>query len=923
MNWLRVVLAAMVCSTGAFAQTTGPARQRPKDVVAGWKAAADPAKLKGRPRFDINTSIPLKRDIKAVVSNRPSHSILLIDDDHFNAKVCSLLNLATGGATPAFTQKFQLDQPLLSADGQILATKVRGERGGPASIDLIAVKGGAVLQKIPSDDKFGAPDPVGFTADRLIAFTSSGFKPRFVAYDIKGGAKAWESESAKGMEGKFTAISPGGKFVAGIGENRLIVIETSKGETAAALDLPKASENAPFGSKPKGMAFSPDGLELATYCEHGMGKSRLLIWDMATGQVMTDQVAEMPKDDRWARHDAVKFEYFADGNLLRFSNHVIDRETGKSIWTIPGSRNGKADELIVALGSDRVLMVSEKDKDRAWISVAALPKDQIAKAMTVVRSGGKSSDASLPPLSKGDWTGAKVLLDAAAPQGWTLKADAGTGPAYSSPGAIALRRESAPGKELSAKTVIFSGRPANQAAVAYHSQDKKTIVDRLAVGAGSAAGSVEFPAHADLLDFSADGRFVVLRTGEERLDIYTFAPAAKHVIGFRPYEEEKDAKQVRFAAMVTPDQLVTVSRTGRLALWQIVGAAPKVIYEITAKSEGFALSPGRKQLAWASGSGFTLIDVATGQIIAGINGNETTSHHLAFSPDGTRLVNFSAGPFPFLTAWELNTGKTLGETAVQKSAWPGPVSWAGPDHLLVHDLLVNLDKKVVVWRYVAEPFSPKIHSASEPFHWGWVSPAFNTNQPPALVAVTLPHDDAKKASAQLAAGTNLVVKPGMKISIEANVVGDDNFRKSVIDALTQRATHAGLTVAEGQNLRLVATTSEKESRTVEYRIIRFGGGGPAQESATIPSYECKLELIADGQTVWDVSTLAGGYAPSFTGQLKEGESVQDLVNRQNANPGGNFYKGVPIPGTVAKPAENLGASKITLKGLVKQAVNQP
>lgn len=918
MNRLACVVAVLVSSVGVLAQTTAPARQRPKDVVAGWKASADPAELKGKPRFDISASAPIKRGVKVVVSNRPSHHVLLVDDDHFNAKVCSLLNLATGGITPAFTQKFSLEEALLSADGQMLATKARGERGAGPTLDLIATKGGNVIQKIASEDKFNAPQPVGITADRVITFINTGFKPRFVAYDIKGGAKAWESEPVKGMEGKFTAISPGGKFVAGIGEGRLVIVETAKGETVAAVNLPEPAEKAPFGSKPKGMAFSADGAELAAFCEHGMGKSRLLIWDMATGQVMTDQVAEMPKDDRWARHDAVKLEFFADGNLLRFSNNVIDRESGKAIWTIPGSRNGKADELLMALGNDRVLLVSEKDKDRAWVSVAALPKDQIAKAMTVVRTGGKASDAALPPLSKGDWGGAKAMLDAAPPQAWNIKADAG-GPAYSNPSAIALRRDSGPGKELTAKTVIFSGRPGNQVAVAYHSNkgdEKKTIVERLAVGTGSAAGSVEFPAHAELMDLSADGKVIVLRTAEERLDVYTFAPAAKHVVGFRPYEEDKDAKQVKFAAMVGADQLVTVSRTGRLALWQL-GAAPKAVYEIAAKSEGFSLSPGRKQLAWASGSGFTLIDVLTGQILAGVVGNDTSNQHLAFSPDGSKLANFSSGPFPFLAAWDLVGGKPLGETAVQKSAWPGPVTWAGPDHLLVHDLLVNLDKKVVVWRYPREPFAPVVKGAAEPFHWAWVPPAFNTNQPPALVAVTLPHDEAKKASAQLAGGANLVVKPGMKVSVEVNVVGDDAFRQKVTDTLKKRVSDAGLVVADDQPVRLVATTSEKESRTVEYRIIRFGGGGPGQESATIPSYECKLELVADGQVVWDVSTPAGGYAPSFTGQLKEGESVQDLVNRQNANPGSGFYMGVPIPGTVAKPAENLGTSRITLKGVVK------
>ena len=93
------------------------------------------------------------------------------------------------------------------------------------------------------------------------------------------------------------------------------------------------------------------------------------------------------------------------------------------------------------------------------------------------------------------------------------------------------------------------------------------------------------------------------------------------------------------------------------------------------------------------------------------------------------------------------------------------------------------------------------------------------------------------------------------------------------------------------------------------------GGNPANQTVTIPTYECKLELIKDGQSLWQASMLTAGYSPQFT-RLKQGQTVQDLVNEINANPGGGFYDAVTFPATVAKPLEKVGVSRITLKGVV-------
>jgi hypothetical protein len=99
---------------------------------------------------------------------------------------------------------------------------------------------------------------------------------------------------------------------------------------------------------------------------------------------------------------------------------------------------------------------------------------------------------------------------------------------------------------------------------------------------------------------------------------------------------------------------------------------------------------------------------------------------------------------------------------------------------------------------------------------------------------------------------------------------------------------------------------------MQYSVI---GGNPAMQTVTIPSYECKLEMTKAGQSLWQASSFAGGFSPQFT-RLKQGETVQDLVNAINANPGGGFYDAVTFPATVAKPVYKVGVSRITLMGVV-------
>jgi hypothetical protein len=756
----------------------------------------------------------------------------------------------------------------------------------------------------------------------LITVTNVHFDGTLAATSTKTGNPAWETKLPAAVEPKDAAISPGGKYFAAVYDKGLWFFDTATGKELSNHPLPEPPEPATFGSKPLALAFSPDGQEIAAVFEHGMGKSRLVVWDMATGMPAADKVADALKDDRWAKRGERKLEFFPGGQLLRFSNQVIDRGSGKIVHTLPADPGGRGVELMKVLAEDRVLVLGERSTDgRVAVTAVSLPKDQIAKAQDVVRSGGRSSDASLPPLSKPDFSAVRTLLDAAAPEPYAAKPDSPSIKTNIGLGAIALRPQRPPsGIQHDAKRAIFTGPPTNQLAVAYHlggafEKDPakiKTIIDRINVGGGASAGSLEIPGHADLLDFAADGKLALLRQGEDRLDLYSFAAApAKHVVGFRPYEGDKNGEKVGWAGIVSPEQILTVSNSGRMVLWSLPAA--KAVYEIALStgdpqwSGGFAFSPNRKYLAFGNGQGVTLFDPAAGQPVAQLHGPNSSGDHIAFSFDGTRLAHFTYRPYPNLRAYDLAAGKLIGDAALPKETWTGPVAWAGAGHLLVGGYLADLEKKIAVWRYSLDAFGPAITGAPDPRVWAFVQGQLN--QPPALVAFNLPHEDAKKVIASIRAEQNIVLKPGMKISVEAGVEGKPDYQAKVLETLKARCKDAGLVVDDNQPIRLVASTSNTGSKTIDYDIR-----GRGKETVTIPEYECRLQIIKDGQTIWEVGTKAGGNA-SFVVLLKQDETAQSQVNKANENPGSAFFLNASIPGTVAKPLDKLGTSRFTLKGI--------
>ena len=158
----------------------------------------------------------------------------------------------------------------------------------------------------------------------------------------------------------------------------------------------------------------------------------------------------------------------------------------------------------------------------------------------------------------------------------------------------------------------------------------------------------------------------------------------------------------------------------------------------------------------------------------------------------------------------------------------------------------------------------------------------------------------------------LALKPGAKVSLDIQLGGEEQQKAE--SAIREALKQNGLEVVADSPLKISARIVTGESETKEYGRGFFNREDREQVTATSKLYE--VELMVDGQSAWkNTSTIQIGNSPPVI-WLKEGESGQQALDRQNAERSAHFSFSAAIPRYVVHPkyAGPLGTSKISLGG---------
>ncbi len=176
-----------------------------------------------------------------------------------------------------------------------------------------------------------------------------------------------------------------------------------------------------------------------------------------------------------------------------------------------------------------------------------------------------------------------------------------------------------------------------------------------------------------------------LATGKERLAIALPKPAG-HNYGNVPMTFTPDGKSLISGS---GDRINPVT-----SVWDVVTGRERCHIAESAGDPGtMALHPDGKRLAMAGGKTIRLYDVATGQRVGGVEGDDDAGTCVAYSPDG-RLLAAGGGPDqPTVRLWEVATGKLVGKRQGHKG-WLKYVTFSPDGRRLASG---SEDTTVLVW----------------------------------------------------------------------------------------------------------------------------------------------------------------------------------------------------------------------------------
>jgi WD40 repeat protein len=446
--------------------------------------------------------------------------------------------------------------------------------------------------------------------------------------------------------------------------------------------------------------------------------------------------------------------------------------------------------------------------------------------------------------------------------------------------------------------------------------DTSTLkIERLNLATGENEGTADFDALSNPVALSPTGNRVLGRahgfhTGtRSRVDLFdTSTKEPKHLVSFIPYpgDNNRGNEDVQWAAFVgDDDHVLTCNGSGSLVMWD--SAKATALWRLVLLNGTYpAISPGGKQMAIVTGDGIAVVDALSGKTLCNVPGSRTV-RSLTFTPDGKRLVGTTG---TIVSTWDLDKGALIGDIGLPVKGASGSLAAAGGNTVLVggSDLL-DLDKKVVVWRYTGAG------NQGVTSHGGKCWAVVRDGDRNILTGAVLPHPTAQKTVAAMAA-PNLLVKPGDTVSLEVAFEGTDEQRKKIADQITVQLKRNGISVADNRPVKLIARTEQGKTDTRTYQRTTFGvGGPPSRETETVSVTEkiTRIYFEFNGVVAWENRTSST--AP-WSVQAQQGQTIGQAVQAASQF-NLTFLESVRVPMYVPVPTDQpwLGTSRWSMGGV--------
>ncbi|OWK34479.1 WD-40 repeat protein [Fimbriiglobus ruber] len=821
-------------------------------AAADWKSVVDPPTEKIQWPADYKLDVPVPPsffDPTATLADAGGPFVIVGRNGGRN-EYRAVIDLRTGKTTAKLEGELRTDLPeALSRDGKRFAAMAQGVRGKELFVfDL--ENGGKTLAQLPAPAR---PESIQFVGtDKILIYSG---RSLVQIYDLKSGKLLMETKPENNVwRNAMPASTPGGKYVAVPFNAALKFLDSETGQEVSSIPAPVVDQR---GTKNfDAIAISPDGKTLAILTEHYAQRQFLLI-DLATGKTLSDLPLKAPVG--FAR--GPKLVWAADGSgLLLSGGSMIDTETAKVVFVPPGA---PAARFPISLGT--VVDLQKVGTDRKLVS-SGLPADKLVAARTAVRSGGSSADALLPPLVEMKAEGAKSLTLPLEEIDWAVKLDK----AAPTPGADRPIPVEFPLTGLQSLRVTGGTVPAAIYEIAkldnFTRPDatQPSTLKKIDVLTG-ASTSYELPPGCSVRDVAADGKTVVTVDAATGTRADVFHLDGGKPTGLRPYDKEaEDHRKVSFAALPSPNRLVTVNPAGDVIGWDL--AAGKMVY--TTQAAGFValgLTPGRQYLYGFQYGTFRFLDAATGEpagdLVPGFQTSTTAAAvTLAIRPDGQEAaaVLTRSGVGMKLVRWNLATGKRIDLVSMTSDFQEGPKPVYVGQHLLFNNKqLYSPALKTMIWSYTATGPGWK-EAAQRPDGRVWYTVGDDAKKGAVLVAADLPGSDAQARISKVLDGKESLIKPDTAVSLELDFSGThaEAAMKKGPEEIKAAWANRDIEVTDDAKLKVRIKVKERDTgKRMEFTTARgFGPPSPfAKPTDLARTMEVTIEtsLIQDGTVIWN------------------------------------------------------------------------
>jgi WD40 repeat protein len=587
-------------------------------------------------------------------------------------------------------------------------------------------------------------------------------------------------------------------------------------------------------------------------------------------------------------------------------------------------------------------------------------------------SGGEEAERTLLPLTKTDLNSAKFIEIDGTPE-WTYQPDMGAKPALVQNARVSLQNV----EWGSHATKLFLLPEQKKAFVIFgigHGPWEKSVVQACDLARGKLEGVSTFPEGEKPLAVSPDGKYVLARTdkfhhgtkGELRL----YAREGKkidQVACWQPYnhhrspfpsaaerrrdlsraksrargnagpmaeaeetpEEADEANErpelgfeadVEWAEFIDPNHILTMSHGGELAMWKAPEIEP--LYVIKGRISQPALSPGMKFLAVAVKQGIAIMRAADGEPAGLIPlAADNSSGSIAFRPDGRRLALVQGGQWSRVRVWDLESQEVARDFAVKDvtAGWMTNATWVGEDHLLTGSTVIDLVRRVPIWRY-------NLFSKAWQFYGdkAWYVNEGLGRDTKVLTSAKVPPKEAVDAVAKFKPEDLLLVRPGLEVEVDLQGGNADDLEKAR-EAVHKRLEENDMRVVPQSKVKLVGRIQPGETKMMQYVIQeRPAGGLPFPHGRFMPHVPTANQQIStqsvteqilslsfeiDGKSVWkyEQKTSPPGYLSVPPDKTIEQALAEHM--EQNASSFGQIW--VPsyvaaVPGADEKEKQNPG-----------------